>query len=194
MRRNRAQAARRVSTGDQTTDNQIREIVDKGFVVEPHRIVTETISGSMPASQRPGFQKLLNKLEKGDKLIVTKLDRLGRNAVDVETTIEQLTEAGIDVHCLALPPGLDMGTAIGTMMLKIITAFAQFEKDLLIERTHAGLKRAKAQGKVFGRPKALTPDQVTEIKDQIARGITISQLAKALKVSRATVMRANVTR
>lgn len=181
----------RVSTGEQTTETQIDEISRKGFVIEPHRIVTETISGSTPATQRPGFQKLLNKLEKGDKLIVTKLDRLGRNAVDVENTIEQLAEAGIEVHCLALPPGLDMGTAIGTMMLKIITAFAQFERDLLIERTHAGLKRAKAQGKVFGRPKALSPEQVEKIKDQLARGITITQLAKAMKVSRATVMRAN---
>lgn len=181
----------RVSTGDQTTENQIKEITDKGFIVEPHRIVTETISGSTPVSQRPGFQKLLNKMEKGDRLIVTKLDRLGRNAVDVETTIDKLTQDGIEVHCLALPPGLDMGTAIGTMMLKIITAFAQFEKDLLIERTHAGLKRARAQGKTFGRPRALTPEQVGKIKDQLARGFTITQLAKALKVSRATVMRAS---
>ena len=80
----------RVSTSDQTTENQALEISAAGFSVSPSRIVSETVSGSVPASSRPGFASLLNRLEKGDVLIVTKLDRLGRNAMDVRMTVERL--------------------------------------------------------------------------------------------------------
>lgn len=71
----------RVSTSEQTTDNQLQEIEQAGFAVQASRAVTETVSGSVPASERPGFGKLLDKLESGDVLVVTKLDRLGRNAI-----------------------------------------------------------------------------------------------------------------
>jgi putative DNA-invertase from lambdoid prophage Rac len=79
----------RVSTVDQTTENQVREIAATGFAVEPYRVVSETISGSTPATERPGFAKLLDRLEMGDVLVVTKLDRLGRNAMDVRSTVDQ---------------------------------------------------------------------------------------------------------
>lgn len=82
----------RVSTFDQTPENQIREIEAAGFAVEQHRIITETISGSMAFAQREGFSKLLDRMEKGDVLIVTKLDRLGRDAIDVSTTVAKLEE------------------------------------------------------------------------------------------------------
>lgn len=179
----------RVSTSEQTTENQINEIVGKGFVVEPHRIVSETFSGSTPAVQRPGFQKLLNKLEKGDRLIVSKLDRLGRDAVDVQATLQKLSEMEVDVHCIALA-GFDLTTAVGKMMLNVIGAFAQFERDLLIERTKAGLNRAKAQGKTLGRPKSLTDKQKEDIRHALANGDTVSGLARKMKTSRATIMRA----
>ena len=71
----------RVSTPEQTTENQVQEITASGFQVEPHRIVTETISGSVTISQRPEFVRLADRLEPGDVLVVTKLDRLGRNAI-----------------------------------------------------------------------------------------------------------------
>ena len=92
----------RVSTFDQTPENQIQEIKTAGFAVEPHRIITKTISGSMAIVQRKGFSKLLDRMEKGGVLIVTKLDRLGRDAIDVSTTVTRLEETGIRVHCLAL--------------------------------------------------------------------------------------------
>ena len=91
----------RVSTQDQTTDNQVQEIRAAGFNLEDRRIVREVVSGSQEAKQRPGFAKLLDKLDEGDVLIVTKLDRLGRNAMDVRTTIEDLGKRGVSVHCLA---------------------------------------------------------------------------------------------
>ena len=82
----------RVSTSEQETKNQIREIEAAGFKVEPHRIITETISGSRAIAQRPGFGRLMGKVERGDVLIVTKLDRLGRNAIDVSSTVTKLEE------------------------------------------------------------------------------------------------------
>ena len=92
----------RVSTADQTPENQVREIEAAGFKVEPNRVIAETISGSVAARERPGFAKLMDKLESGDVLIVTKLDRLGRNAMDVRGTIDALAAEGVRVHCLAL--------------------------------------------------------------------------------------------
>src|SRR5947209_535915 len=92
----------RVSTVDQTAGNQVQEIAAAGFMVQPNRIITETVSGSVPANERRGFAKLLDRMEHGDVLIVTKLDRLGRNALDVRGTVEQLEAAGVRVHCLAL--------------------------------------------------------------------------------------------
>ena len=88
----------RVSTTGQTTQNQIQEIKAAGFDVQPHRAVEETISGSTSASQRTGFSKLLDRMEAGDLLVVTKLDRLGRNAIDVQTTVQLLENKKIKVH------------------------------------------------------------------------------------------------
>ncbi|TWF41185.1 recombinase family protein [Neorhizobium alkalisoli] len=179
----------RVSSSDQTTESQLDEISRKGFTIEQPRIVSENISGKVPAAQRPGFQKLLDRMEHGDRLVVTKLDRLGRNAIDIETTVRVLRENGIEVHCIALE-GFELTSAIGDLVFRMLTAFAQFERDLISERTHAGLSAAKAKGKVFGRPKSLTAEQVAVIKREIGSGATISAMAKRLDVSRATVMRA----
>ncbi|MBX9934861.1 MAG: recombinase family protein [Methylobacterium sp.] len=97
----------RVSTPGQTTDNQLTEIQAAGFTIEPRRLVTETVSGSIAAGQRRGFARLLDRLESGDVLVVTKLDRLGRNAMDVGATVAKLDELGVRVHCLALG-GVDL--------------------------------------------------------------------------------------
>src|SRR5664279_4165126 len=144
----------RVSTGDQTTENQIREITASGFSIEPRRTITETISGSVMARERPGFAKLLERLEDSDVLVVTKLDRLGRNAMDVRATVELLAARGVRVHCLALG-GVDLTSPAGKMTMGVIAAVAEFERDLLIERTQSGIIRAKAAGKRFGRPPTL---------------------------------------
>ncbi|MDQ0563988.1 DNA invertase Pin-like site-specific DNA recombinase [Rhizobium mesoamericanum] len=120
---------------------------------------------------------------------MTKLDRLGRNSIDVQTTLEHLQQNGIEVHCLALA-GFDLGSAIGALVMQMFAAVAQFERELIVERTNAGLKNAKAKGKTLGRPKSLTGGQVSEIKNAINEGATISALSKKLGVSRATIMRA----
>ena len=179
----------RVSTVDQTTDNQVREIEAAGFTVQPKRIITETVSGSLPAMERKGFTKLLDRLDSGDVLIVTKLDRLGRNAMDVRATVEKLATEGIKVHCLALG-GTDLTSPAGKMTMGVIAAVAEFERDLLIERTQAGLSRAKAEGKRLGRPMALTDRQQAEIAEKRKAGISLRALAKEYGTSLASVQRA----
>lgn len=179
----------RVSTADQTTDNQLGEIVASGFTVDARRIVKETISGSVPAKERPAFSNLAGKLEEGDILVVTKLDRLGRNAMDVRSTVEGLAGMGVRVHCLALG-GMDLGSPAGKMTMQVIAAVAEFEKDLLIERTHAGLARAKAEGKHIGRPSTFNPKEAQEVNAKLKSGATVAGLARQYKTTRQTIMRA----
>ncbi|SFI62828.1 putative DNA-invertase from lambdoid prophage Rac [Pseudomonas guineae] len=175
----------RVSTSDQTTANQVQEVKAAGFAIEAQRIVEETISGSTSASERKGFQKLLERLESGDVLVVTKLDRLGRNAIDVQQTVQKLESQGIRVHCLALG-GVDLTSAAGKMTMGVLAAVAEFERDLLIERTQAGLERAKQEGKTLGRPQATSKDAVQALK---LEGLSQSQVVEKLGVSLSTVKR-----
>jgi putative DNA-invertase from lambdoid prophage Rac len=153
--------------------------------VEKRRTVTETVSGSSAIEQRPGFMKLLDRLEHDDVLVVTKLDRLGRNSIDVQTTVNKLAERGVRVHCLALG-GVDLTSPAGKMT---IAPVAQFEKDLLIERTLAGQARAKAEGKKFGRPAVLTDEGRAKALQRLADGASISAVAREMKASRANIMR-----
>lgn len=178
----------RVSTADQTTSNQVREIETAGFMVDPRRVVEEIVSGSVAASERKGFARLLDRLEAGDVLIVTKLDRLGRNAMDVRTTVEALAAMGVRVHCLALG-GVDLTSPAGKMTMSVIAAVAEFERDLLIERTSAGLDRAKAEGKTLGRRASLSTAQQADVRAKRAAGVSLGALAKEFGVSRAAIQR-----
>ena len=178
----------RVSTAEQTTDNQIQEIAASGFQIDSRRIIAETVSGSVAAMERKGFLTLLNKLESGDVLVVTKLDRLGRNAMDVRATVERLASVGVRVHCLALG-GADLASPAGKMTMGVIAAVAEFERDLLIERTQSGLARAKSQGKSLGRPRSLDANQIKNVEQRLAEGETIAALAREFGTSRQSIMR-----
>lgn len=182
----------RVSTADQTTDNQVQEIAASGFVVNVPRIITETVSGSVAAMERKGFLALLNKLETGDVLVVTKLDRLGRNAMDVRATVERLAALGVRVHCLALG-GADLTSPAGKMTMGVIAAVAEFERDLLIERTQSGLARAKSQGKTLGRPKSISEVASKQVIARLKAGETVASLAREYGTSRQSVMRIRKT-
>ena len=178
----------RVSTADQTTDNQLHEIEAAGFKVDGKRVVAETVSGSVAASERKGFARLLDRMEDGDVLVVTKLDRLGRNAMDVRATVEGLAASGVRVHCLALG-GVDLTSAAGKMTMGVLNAVAEFERDVLIERTQAGLTRAKAEGKALGRPTTLSPEDQGVIRQRRSEGASLGVLAKEYGVSRAAIQR-----
>ncbi|HCP7681716.1 TPA: recombinase family protein [Escherichia coli] len=178
----------RVSTFEQTTENQRREIEAAGFAIRPQRLIEEHISGSVAASERPGFIRLLDRMENGDVLIVTKLDRLGRNAMDIRKTVEQLAASDIRVHCLALG-GVDLTSAAGRMTMQVISAVAEFERDLLLERTHSGIARAKAAGKRFGRPSTLNEEQQLTVIARINAGVSISAIAREFNTTRQTILR-----
>ncbi len=177
----------RVSTVEQLTENQRGEIEAAGYTVEPRRFVEEQVSGSVPASQRPGFVKLLERLERGDTLVVTKLDRLGRDSIDVQQTVERFTREGIRLVVLQLG-NLDLTSPAGELMVKMLAAVADFERALIVERTQAGLIRAKAEGKKLGRPAKTSEQDRAVIRQRLAQGATVSQVARDFDVSRATVI------
>ena len=178
----------RVSTAGQTTDNQLQEIKAAGFKVETRHVVTETVSGNVATAQRRGFTCLLDRLEASDVLVATKLDRLGRKVMDVGSTVAKLAEFGVRIHCLALG-GVDLTSSTGKLTMNVINAGAEFERDLLVERTQAGLSRANAEGKTLGRPPSLTNDLRREVERRLREGVPVSALAREFKTSRQTIMR-----
>lgn len=178
----------RVSTLEQNNENQRREIDAAGFAIKPQRYIEEQISGSVAASERPGFNRLLDRMETGDVLIVTKLDRLGRNAIDVRKTVEQLAASGIRVHCLALG-GVDLTSPAGKMTMQVISAVAEFERDLLLERTYSGIERAKAAGKRFGRPPSLNQEKQSQVLARISAGESVASIAREFNTTRQTILR-----
>ncbi len=176
----------RVSTTEQTTANQVEAFRAKGYEVKEGFVVEETVSGAVCAMERKGFRAMVeHKLMEGDTLVVLKLDRLGRDNIDVQQTIDLLLKKGIKVHCLDLPTK-DLSTSEGKLMLAMFAAFAAFEKDRIRERTIEGQARAKAEGKTIGRPSKVSPEKVAELRKS---GLSISATAKQLSVSEATVKR-----
>ena len=179
----------RVSTGDQTTENQILEIETAGF--EPDAIYCDTISGKVPAMERPEFARMMDTItrtRKQKRLIVAKLDRLGRNAADITGTVRHLESVGCAVKVLQLGE-LDLTSAAGKLIMTTLAAVSEMERDLLIERTNAGLARARSQGKRLGRPRATNDKSATAIRAELVGGTSISRVAQTYGVSRATVMR-----
>ncbi|WP_105258112.1 recombinase family protein [Pseudoalteromonas sp. T1lg88] len=177
----------RVSTTEQTTANQVQAFKDKGYEVSDSFVVEETVSGAVCAMERKGFRALVkHKLMEGDTLVVLKLDRLGRDNIDVQKTIQLLGDKGINVHSLDLPTR-DLSTPEGKLMLRMFTAFAEFERDRIRERTIEGQARARKEGKVIGRPAKVTPEKVAEYR--LERGLSTSKTAQALNVSEPTVKR-----
>ena len=177
----------RVSTVEQLTENQREQIARAGYDIAPKRFIEEQISGSVPAAQRPGFQRLLERLDEGDTLVVTKLDRIGRDSIDVQQTVERFQSEGIRLVVLQLG-NLDLTSSAGALMVKMLAAVADFERDLIIERTQAGQARARAAGTHMGRPSKTTPDQQRAIRAALAAGATVSSMAASYQVSRATII------
>lgn len=176
----------RVSTSEQTVDNQLLALAQRGYTVPPARAIIETISGGVCAMERPGFKNLVqNKLEAGDSLVVLKLDRLGRDMIDVLSTVDMLRAKDIVVKSLDLD-GVDLTSSAGRFQMSVLAAVANFEKDRIRERTQEGLAKAKAQGKKLGRPNATSTDRILACKEN---GLSQSMTAKELGVSIATVKR-----
>ncbi|HFD3854147.1 MAG: recombinase family protein [Klebsiella sp.] len=177
----------RVSTSEQTTENQIMAIRQAGYDILDSRSISETVSGGVQAMQRKAFADMVtHKLEKGDQLVVLKLDRLGRDNIDVQQTIAMLVAKGIDVVSLDLPVR-NLASAEGKLMLQMFSAFAEFEKSRIVERTKEGLARAKSEGKKLGRPAAT--DTVKRVQEAKSRGLSQSKAALELGLSLPTIKR-----
>lgn len=177
----------RVSTADQTTENQRQEIERAGIVID-YWFADEGVSGKVPAAQRPQFAQLQQQIRAGETLVVSKLDRLGRDAQDVGATIKALAARRIEVIVLQLGK-LDLTSPAGKLMLTMLGAVAEMERDLLVERTQAGLARAKQQGTELGRPPKTNDSQRQAIVAQHAKGASISELARIYEISRASIGR-----
>jgi putative DNA-invertase from lambdoid prophage Rac len=186
----------RVSSVQQTTENQRLELDKAGYQIEAdYWYADEGISGKVAASQRPSFKRMLGQIRKGETLVVSKLDRLGRDSIDVLQTVRHLGDRGIKVVVLQLG-NTDLTSAAGKLLLSMLAAVAEMERDLLIERTQAGLARAKAEGKTLGRPFKTTPAQRADILLRLNAGESVSALARFYNVSRANIIgiRSNTVR
>lgn len=174
----------RVSTRDQDAQNQKLEIERAGYTVDYW--FADEISGKVSATQRPQFRELLGKIRPNERLVVAKLDRLGRDAMDIGATIKLLAARRIEVVVLQLGK-LDLASAAGKMILCVLAAMAEMERDLLVERTQSGLARAKAEGKVLGRPTKTTARDQAKIVALHAAGQSLSKIAVQFEIGKATV-------
>jgi putative DNA-invertase from lambdoid prophage Rac len=174
----------RVSTREQDAENQKLELERAG-----HQInfwFADSISGKVPATQRPQFRLLLDRIRPGETLVVSKLDRLGRDALDVAATINLLAGRKVEVIVHQLGK-LDMTSSAGKLMLRMLAAVAEMERDLLVERTQSGLARAKAQGKQLGRPVRTTARDRVKIVALHDGGMSLQRIADQFGIGKATV-------
>ena len=172
----------RVSTDDQNLNLQLDELKAIGC---EQIFVDEGVSGSV--IEREGLASAIDAIGAGDTLVVWKLDRLGRSLSFLCHLIEELGQKGAGFH--SLTDGMDTSTSGGTLIFHVMGAMAQFERDLIRERTKAGMKAAKRRGKHIGRPKALSEGQIQHVHELLAQGKTQREVAELLGVSANTVGR-----
>jgi DNA invertase Pin-like site-specific DNA recombinase len=172
----------RVSTLDQTLALQRDALTVAGC----EQLYTDTVSGSL--TERPGLTQALSHLRAGDTLVVWRLDRLGRSLPHLIETVSALVHRGVG-FC-SLQEQIDTTTSGGKLVFHVFGALAEFERDLIRERTHAGLAAARARGRLFGRPKALSPRKVEQLQT-LAKNerTTVGEICHTLGISRATFYR-----
>jgi putative DNA-invertase from lambdoid prophage Rac len=176
----------RVSTSEQTTENQKLEIVKAGFSVDAF-FSDDGVSGTKEAMDRPAFKALLEKAVAGDFIVVTKVDRIGRNTYDVHATIKKLAVLGIGVKIIQFG-GMDITCPAGKLMMAMLAACAEMERDTLVERTKAGLARTKAQGTKLGAPLTIEPSVLKELIEKKPSS-TLDALSAEYGIPRSTIAR-----
>jgi DNA invertase Pin-like site-specific DNA recombinase len=172
----------RVSTRDQDLAGQLAELTAAGCA----KVFQEKISGAN--TDRPELAKVIRRLEPGDVLIVTRLDRLARSTRDLLNVLAAVAERGAGFKSLA-DKWADTTTPHGRLMLTVLGGLAEFERELIRARTDDGRTRAKARGVRFGRPKSLTPHQRQEVLQRLQEGAVQADLARTYGVSQATISR-----
>lgn len=172
----------RVSTWDQNLDLQVGALTEAGCV----RVFTDTASGTR--TDRPQLAAAIDYLRPGDTLTVWRLDRLGRSLKHLVETVSSLEQDGIGFK--SLHESIDTTTATGRLVFHIFAALAEFERDLIVDRTKAGLAAARERGSKPGRKPSLSPGQVEVVRGLHRAGEhTVSEVAAIVGVSRATVYR-----
>src|ERR1700761_2725966 len=174
----------RVSTGHQSLDQQVDALTAAG--VDDARVYSDKLSGTSTREQRPGLASLLDYARDGDAIVVVGIDRLGRNAAEVMTTIRELGERGIVLR--SLREGIDTSNATGRMVAGVLASLAELELELGRERRTASRDARRARGQSIGRPKALDATKVALAQRMHASGESASTIAATLAVSRATVI------
>jgi DNA invertase Pin-like site-specific DNA recombinase len=172
----------RVSTVSQTLDQQNAALETAG--------VTKTFSDTMSGARddRPGLAALMEYVREGDTVVVWKLDRLGRNTLHILETVKALTERGVTL--VSVTDGIDSSTPAGRMMIGVLGSLAEYERELIKERTALKRQASRANGTKFGRPRRVEdPVHIATAKRMKADGHTSKDIAKYLGVSRATLYR-----
>ncbi len=172
----------RVSTTDQDPALQLDALKAAGCI----KTFTDRVSGALDS--RPQLDRLLDQLRKGDTVVVWRLDRLGRSIRHLIAVVEDLAERGVGFR--SLTENIDTTTSGGKLIFHVFAALAEFERDLIRERTNAGLAAARVRGRKGGRPPVMTPEKVKVAKQMYeAREHTVEVIAKTLGVSRKTIYR-----
>ncbi|MGX9243418.1 recombinase family protein [Pantoea dispersa] len=171
----------RVSTNDQNTD--LQRIALKSADCE--LIFEDKISGK--TRDRPGLKKALRTLRAGDTLIVWKLDRLGRSMRHLVTLTEELRERGVNFR--SLTDSIDTSTPMGRFFFHIMGALAEMERELIVERTRAGLAAAREKGRIGGRKRIMTAEVIARAERMLMKGASLQQISLVLDVSVKTLYR-----
>lgn len=176
----------RVSTAQQgqSLDTQCETLM--GIGCDSDHLFSDTISGTK--WQRPGLDAALEYMRDGDTLVVTRLDRLGRNLAETVNTIANLTERNINVR--VLEPALDTSRPADKVVVNVMASLAEWERDLLTQRTREGVAYAHSQGRVAGPKPKLTPEQKKQAAQLVASGEAVASVARSFNVSRQTIYRA----
>jgi len=171
----------RVSTSDQNLDLQKEALLKIGC----ERIYEDEISGTI--KERPGLNKTLEMLRAGDTLVVWKLDRLGRSVKNLISLISDLNSK--DIHFKSITDSIDTSTPSGRFFFHVMASLAQMERELIVERTKAGLAAAKKLGRVGGRKRKMTNSKINSAKKLLASGVVPKDIAQNLGISVATLYR-----
>lgn len=172
----------RVSTEEQNDEMQ-RQALIRALVAENRIFADIGVSGA--AKRKPGREEALKSLREGMSLVVWKLDRVSRDLLDLLTLLKELDERGIGFR--SLNEAIDTKTPMGKVMLAVLGAFAQFERDTAVQRTVAGIKSAKARGVKFGQPTKITPDVIVKVEKWLAAGDSVDEIAVRLNLASSTI-------
>jgi DNA invertase Pin-like site-specific DNA recombinase len=173
----------RVSTGLQNLNLQEDRLNQYGC----EKIFSDHISGAK--SKRPGLDRAIEFARSGDTIVVWRLDRLGRNMADLITLVNELNNRGVSFHSLEENITMDKSSSTGQLLFHLFAAFAEFERNLILERSSAGRIAARARGRYGGRPEKLIKQDLTLLKTLYDNGTPIKTIAEQWKVSRTTIYR-----